>query len=163
MVCDGATGVTHCARRHGWILQRCHFHLIASVQNYLTTGPRSLHRAFAFRVLRIVRTALLTRSQSKLQYALAKLGAIRSRSRSRGLRRVLGGLIEHIDEHRTYLRHPGLSLPITSNSAESFIQRVRDLLYRCRGFKNLSRLSLWITAIAIYKKHIRCRGKNQPN
>lgn len=163
IVCDGATSLIHCARHNDWIIQRCHFHLIASVQNYLTTGPRSLHRAFALRVLRIVHTALLTRSQKQLRRALTKIVAMRSRSRSRGLRRVLGGLIEHINEHRTYLRHPDLLLPTTSNSAESFIQCVRDLLYRCRGFKNVSKLSLWIVALAIHKKYIRCRGKYQPN
>ena len=52
LICDGGTGLILAARSRGWLIQRCHFHLISAVQNYLTTGPRSTQRAYALHVLR---------------------------------------------------------------------------------------------------------------
>jgi len=163
LVCDSGTGVVSLAHRNGWLLQRCHFHLLSAVQNYLTTGPRSKHRPFAQHVMQEVQRALTASSETVARDSLARLAAIRAGTRSRGVRRVLGGFLLHWQEYRTYLAHPEWSLPTTSNTAESFIQCVRDLMYRCRGFRTQEKLIAWITALAAHKKTIRCRGKNQPN
>lgn len=163
LVCDGGTGVVSLAHRNGWLLQRCHFHLLSAVQNYLTTGPRSKNRPFAQRVMRDVQRVLIASSESAVRDSLARLATIRAETRSRGVRRVLGGFLLHWREYRTYLVHPEWSLPTTSNTAESFIQCVRDLMYRCRGFRTEEKLIAWLTALAVHKKTIRCNGKNQPN
>lgn len=163
LVCDGATSLVALARLKRWILQRCHFHLIAAVQNYLTTGPRSAHRDYAFYVLDTVRELLRTNDPKKVQKMRRKLREIRQASNSRGIRRVLGGLIKSYKDYRAYLNYPELNLPTTSNSAESFIQCVRDLMYRCRGFRSYTTLNNWLTALSLSKKTIRCNGKNQPN
>lgn len=163
LVCDGGTGVVSLAHRNGWLLQRCHFHLLSAVQNYLTTGPRSKHRPFAQHVMREVQRVLAASPESAVRDSLARLTTIRAETRSRGVRRVLGGFLLHWREYRTHLVHPAWSLPTTSNTAESFIQCVRDLMYRCRGFRTQEKLIAWITALAAYKKTIRCNGKNQPN
>lgn len=162
LVCDGATSLVALARLKKWILQRCHFHLIAAVQNYLTTGPRSAHRDYAFCVLDTVRELLGTNDPKKVQKMRRKLGEIRQASNSRGMRRVLGGFIKSYKDYHTYLNYPELNLPTTSNSAESFIQCVRDLMYRCRGFRSYTTLNNWLTALSLFKKTIRCKGKNQP-
>ena len=163
LVCDGGTGVVSLAHHNKWLLQRCHFHLLSAVQNYLTTGPRSKNRPFAQLVMQEVQRALLDPSETVAQEHLVRLATMRAETRSRGLRRVLGGFLLHWKEYRTYLAYPELSLPTTSNTAESFIQCVRDLMYRCRGFRTQEKLIAWITALAAHKKTIRCRGKNQPN
>ncbi len=67
LVCDGATSLAALARSRYWILQRRHFHLIAAVQNYLTTGRRSTHRVYAFRVLRTVQTLLATHEPREIK------------------------------------------------------------------------------------------------
>lgn len=163
LVCDGGTGVVSLAHRNEWLLQRCHFHLLSAVQNYLTTGPRSKNRPFAQRVMQEVQRALTASTETIVQDSLARLVAIRAKTRSRGVRRVLGGFLLHWREYRTYLACPEWSLPTTSNTAESFIQCVRDLMYRCRGFRTQEKLIVWLTALATHKKTIRCNGKNQPN
>lgn len=163
LICDGGTGLVLAARSRCWIIQRCHFHLLAAVQNYLTTGPRSAQRAYAFRVLQTVQRLLKTNKHKELLPLLTELTEIRNRSASRGLRRVLGGLLQNYSDYHTYLKYPQLNLPTTSNSAESFIQCIRDLMYRCRGFRSLATLKCWLAASSIFKETIRCNGKNQPN
>ncbi len=163
LVCDGGTGVVSLAHRNGWLLQRCHFHVLSAVQNYLTTGPRSKNRPFAKRVMREVQRVLTASTEVAARDSLARLAVIRDETRSRGVRRVLGGLLINWREYRAYLVRPEWSLPTTSNTAESFIQCVRDLMYRCRGFRTKEKCITWITALAAHKKTIRCNGKNQPN
>ena len=163
LVCDGGTGVVSLAHRNGWLLQRCHFHLLSSVQNYLTTGPRSKNRPFAQHVMREVQRVLTASTETVARDSLARLAAIRAGTRSRGVRRVVGGFLLHWREYRTYLTYSEWLLPTTSNTAESFIQCVRDLMYRCRGFRTQEKLIAWITALAAHKKTIRCNGKNKPN
>lgn len=163
LVSDGATSLIALARRKSWIIQRCQFHLLAGVHNYLTTGPRSARRAYALEVVEIVKKLICSQNPEEVRTLLSQIQTIRNCSRSRGLRRVLGGLLRDVDEYRAFLKYPELNLPATSNAAESFIQCIRDLMYRCRGFRSLSALEHWLTGFSIFKKTVRCRGKNQPN
>lgn len=163
LVCDGGSGVVALAHRHNWLLQRCQFHLLSAVQNYLTTGPRSKHPEFARQVMRDVQAILSTSSLDLVRDQLVRLSTLRRATRSRGLRRVLTGLELHIDEYRTCFLRPEWRLPATNNTAESFIQCIRDLMYRCRGFRTQEKLALWLKALAAHKKTICCRPKNQPN
>lgn len=159
LICDGGTGLVLTARSRGWIIQRCHFHLISAVQNYLTTGSRSTQRVYALHVRQTVQGLLRTNKQKELLPFLTELTEIRGRSASRGLRRVLGGLLQNYPDYHNYLKHPQLNLPTTSNSAESFIQCIRDLMYRGRGFRSLASLKYWLAASSIIKKTIQCNGK----
>ena len=132
---------------------------ITAVQNYLTTGQRSPHRAYALGVLRTVQGLLATNQPLKVGRFRAALRDIRRQSKSRGLRRVLSGFLKTHSDYHAYLRYPELNLPTTSNAAESCIQCIRDLMYRCRGFRSYTSLVLWLTAFALHKKIIRCNGK----
>lgn len=163
MVCDGCTGLVQCAYQRRWLLQRCQFHLLSAVQNYVTTGPRSKQPLFAQKVMHLVQQAITESVMSRVHTTLDELESIRVQSRSKGLRRVLGGLEMHINEYRTYINQPEWYLPATSNTAESCIQCIRDLMYQCRGFRTKEKLALWLRAFAIHQKTIRCRGRNQPN
>lgn len=159
LVCDGGTGLILAAKSRNWIIQRCHFHLISAVQNYLTTSPRSTQRTYALHVMQIVQLLLRTNESKKLSPLLTELTEIRRQSTSRGLRRVLGGLLQNYSDYHAYFKYPGLNLPTTSNSAESSIQCIRDLMYRCRGFRSLATLKCWLAASSIFKKTIQCNGK----
>lgn len=163
IVCDGGTALVNLAYRNMWLLQRCQFHLLSAIQNYVTTGPRSKQLAFARRMMRLVTQAVTESSPTRAREALGELECIRSVSRSTGIRRILRGLSLHLSEYRTYLMHPKWRLPATSNTAESCIQCMRDLMYQCRGFRTKERLELWLRALAMHQKIIRCRPKNQPN
>lgn len=159
LVCDGGTGLVALGRRKRLLLQRCTFHLLCAVQNYLTTGPRSHHRAYATAVLSLVQKAVGV-SEHEAKSALRELRHVHDVSHSHGVRRVLRGLQLHWREYRTCHRYPELHLPATSNTAESCIQGIRDLMYRCRGFRTTHSLALWLAAFARFKKTIRCNGKS---
>lgn len=159
LVCDGATSLVNLARSRRWLLQRCHFHLIASVQNYLSTGPRGARREYAQYILKTVQQLLRTNDPKEIRKLRRRIYTIRQNSRSRGMRRVLGGLLKNYKDYHTYLYHPHLNLPTTTNSAESFIQCARDLMYRCRGFRSQTSLITWLTALVLFKRTIRCAGK----
>jgi hypothetical protein len=159
LVCDGGTGLVALAKQKRLLLQRCQFHLFCAVQNYLTTGPRSQNRAYATKILRLVQKVVSV-GETEARKTVRVLATVRRLSRSRGVRRVLGGLQLHWREYRTYLNYPKLHLPATSNTAESCIQGIRDLMYRCRGFRTTSALTLWLTAFARFKKTVRCNGKS---
>ncbi len=160
MVCDGGTGLVNLAYRNNWLLQRCQFHLLSAVQNYITTGPRSRQLPFARKVMHLVLRAVTESNGTKVRMALHELERICARSRSTGVRRVLRGLSLHLDEYRTYLSHPTWHLPATSNTAESCIQCIRDLMYHCRGFRTKQKLELWLKAFATHQKTIRCLPKS---
>lgn len=160
VVCDGGVGIVGTVRAHGWILQRCHFHLLAAVQNYLTSGPRSARREYALFVLRHIQKFLVGKH---LKAEADILQEVAHTSKSHGLRRVLGGLLRDRADYHAYLHYPELRLPTTSNSAESAIRSIRDLMSRCRGFRSREATELWLTAWAVHKKTIHCRPKNQPN
>lgn len=164
MVCDGHRGLTSLAQRHGWLLQRCHFHLLASVQGRRSRWVRSRHRAMGGRLYRLVRHVLATRDESTILPTLTALEVIAWDTHSPVLRKVLSGFITHFRDYRTYLEHPELHLPRTSNAVEAVVAMVRDLQHRARGFRGNAAFSRWLTALYKHHRTIICNGsENQPN
>lgn len=157
LVCDGHVALVAMGKRRHWKVQRCHFHLLANLQMYL--GPRQHPRTIA--ILSLVRQLITTIDEPLITRTLARIGVLKSHSNSRGIRRVLSGLETNYRDFQTYLRYPKLNLPTTSNSAESCINGVRDLMRRCRGFRSLRALRLWVNGYMMWKKTIRCSGKHQ--
>lgn len=164
VVSDGATSIMSLIKKEKrWIIQRCHFHLIAAVQHYISTGPRSRNREHAQHIMKTVQDILSTHQPERLETLLADLKTLYYQSRSLGLRRVLRGLMADVDEYHAYLKYPELHLPTTSNAAESLIQCARDVMYRCRGFRSLRALKRRLAGLAIHQQKIVCNGKSQPN
>lgn len=158
LVSDGVHTLLRHANRYGWHIQRCHFHLISSIQNYATTGPRSKNRAFAITLMNIVKELITTHDEKRVSEITESLRTLLLNLRSRGLRRVISGLLDNLPQFRTYLTYPELNLSTTSNAAESTIQMIRDLLYRTRGFNTPQSLGKWIRALFLAKPIIKCNG-----
>lgn len=158
LVSDGVHTLLRQATRYGWCIQRCHFHLLSSLQNYATTGPRSKNREFAITLMNTVKELISTTDPQRIMDIQNDIRTLLITLRSRGLRRVLGGLLHDLPQFRTYLTYPDLNLPTTSNAAESAIQKIRDLLYRTRGFNTLSALQKWIHALFLNQPTITCNG-----
>lgn len=166
LVCDGHSGLIATAKRHGWLIQRCNFHIIAKLQGRRSRWRWSRHRAAGERLFYLVRTVLTSASSAEMQTARKELRMIGATTKSPQLRVYLSGFLTHYREYRTYLAHPDLSLPRTTNTAESLIAGIRSLVHRARGFRTQYSFKLWIIAFLKYKKKIRCNGaslKNQPN
>jgi len=164
LVCDGHGGLVNCARKYGWLVQRCHFHLIARLQSRRSKWKTGRHQEEGKRIYRLVNKVLTIKKEKAILKALVELEEIGWLSSSPEIARTLSGFIRNYKDYRTYLEHPELNLPRTSNTAESFIGCIQKLCQRARGFASLESLEAWIEALIKYKKFIKCNGvKNQPN
>ena len=164
LVCDGHGGLVNYARQYGWLIQRCHFHLIARLQSRRSKWRTGRHQKEGKRIYDLVNKVLAGKNKKVILKALVELEEIGWLSSSPEIARTLSGFVKHYEDYRTYLRYPELNLPRTSNTAESLIGCVQKLCQRTRGFASLDSLREWIEALIKYKKIIKCNGmKNQPN
>lgn len=158
LVCDGNSGLVSIAHQNKWITQRCHAHLRRLLNNYLRTGHRGTQRVLAKEVHDLVTTILICPDRLKMVHSVLRLKEIYHLTKSRGIRRVISGLIKHIPEYRTYLNYPEIDLPITTNAAESLNNIIRDLQRRTRGFRSPASFLKWVNALLLNKKTIVCNG-----
>lgn len=161
LVCDGDPHLVYQAKLRGLIVQRCHFHLLASIKNYVSAGPLSRNPPFGKLVLTTVQQILVTKYSKRLSKLVTDVKDLIRLAKNRKLRARLRGLLKHLNDFHAYQEYPKLNLPTTSNSAESLVQCVRDLLYRARGFRTVKSFSNWLNAICVLKKTIVCNAKYQ--
>lgn len=161
LVCDGDPHLVRQAKLMGLIVQRCHFHVIASIKNYVTAGPLSRNRTFGSFVLTAIQEILVTKDPNRLRALLRDVKDFITVAKNRKLRGRLRGLLKNLQDFHAYQKYPALYLPTTSNSAESLVQCIRDTLYRARGFRTIKSFHRWIRAICLFKKTITCNGKYQ--
>ena len=163
VVSDGHKGLLSLTKRNGWLIQRCHFHLLSSLQGRRSRGQYSRHREIGEAVFRLVKDVLTNVVDSQLQDSIRQLQDMRDHTDSPGLRRILRGFLKNYMQFRTYLNYPGLNLPRTSNSAESVVGSIRNLLYRAKGFRTLNSFKLWVEGLVKVKKEIANNGSRQPS
>lgn len=157
LVSDGHCGLVYEARWRGWLLQRCHFHLIAAIQARRSRLKTSRHYAEGQRLHELVKRVLSEPDEAIVPSLINALEETGWHTPSRKLRGVLLGFANHYREFRTYLSRPELRLPITSNTAETLIGIVEEVLSRARGFKRVPVLNEWILCICKTRKAVRCR------
>lgn len=159
LVGDGHSGLMSIAKRRKWIIQRCHFHLIARIQGRRSRWMRSRHRELGERLYFLTKEIITNTDEKIIIDYLKEIEIIKDNTNSRILNRYLSGFITNYREYRTYLYYPELNLPLTSNAAESIIGSIRQLCHRAHGFRTINSLTLWINALLKYKKLATCNGK----
>ena len=166
VVSDGVSGLNVYAREHNWISQRCHIHLIRTLYPLLgkrnSTAKHKKLRARMYQcILEILkipdhkRAKQLVSQLSKMAYCpyCPKWFAFRTR-----------GFLKQYQDFRSYLNHPELNLPKTTNSAESVFRLLSDTLRQTRGFRTPQAMEKWITLQFKIIKSIKCNGvTHQPN
>lgn len=163
LVCDGARGLVAIAKQGDWILQRCHFHLRHRIANYIRSGPLSKQSAVGLDIKKLVDTILLEPDELAVKSAIKQLQLVSTNIRSRFLKTILSGLARYYRDYRSYLAHPELRLPNTSNSVESLNSLIRDLQRRARGFSSLKSFLSWLVALCKRRRSVICNKKYQPN
>jgi len=162
LVSDGLRGFQQLATSHGWVHQRCHFHLLASLvrgkgkRRYLTRGSNVRDK-----ILTVVRILLADKS-------------VRKRERSRqALRRYINDpacpsyvrkhvleFFEREHDFRAYLTHPTLNLPTTTSAMESTGRLVRKATRTARTPESLRMRAV---AFLRLKRSVTCNGFDTPN
>lgn len=163
LVCDGHGGLIYLAKSHQWVIQRCHFHVLARIAHCASLGPLGKNERIGMRIKNLVEVVLYNKNPAAILLALEALQRIKINITSRSFKTVISGFIKHYQDFRSYLTFPQYHLPSTSNTAESLNALIRDLQYRARGFRTPSSLFSWITGFCKYKKSITCNHKIQPN
>lgn len=163
LVCDGHNGLLTEAKWRGWLLQRCHFHLLARIQSRRSRWKIARHKAEAEKIFHHVRHILEHPNESELTESLSILEEIGWVSTSPEIRKVLSGFVRNFRDYRLYLKYPNLHLPTTNNTAESLASSIANLKYRMRGFPTLDSFTRWIIALLKFKKKVTCNGFHQQN
>lgn len=163
LVSDGHRGLMSFALRQDWFVQRCHIHLIMAIQARRSRWAMSRKRSEGEELYALITCVLADPNKKNAMRARDRIEEIGWLTSSKILKKVIQGFVTSADDYRTYLNHPELNLPTTSNTAEALNALVDDLLSRTRGFRTVASLNAWIIALCKERKTIKCRGKYQQN
>jgi len=142
LVCDGHPGLTSLARRHGWVLQRCRFHVIQSLNKYLRLWRRA--RPETHRIHELVHTVVESANDEKISRALVLLEQYSRQTTSKELASILRGLNQHFRDYRSYIYYPELHLPATNNACECSFRKTRALQDKARGWRTATSHARWV-------------------
>ena len=163
IVCDGHKGLVQEGVWRNWVIQRCHFHLLARIQSRRSLFRIGRNKEEANKIFKHVRVVLYSLNEVEVSLSLNVLEEIGWISTSSEIRTVLSGFVNKYRDYRSYLYYPELNLPITNNTAESLASSIADLKTRMRGFPTLRSFKQWIIALLKFKKSIACNGFYQQN
>jgi hypothetical protein len=160
MAVDNLPGMRRIAQGHQWHLQLCHFHLLLKLQAQ-QRGVRYTLRGGAVReeINHLVRHALQLPAGAQLTRALRRLEHLsRGDCGTQRMQITVCEFLKNLELYRTYLRHPHLGLPHTTNCVESMCRLLRELLRSSRAGSNPSSVLLWATALIRMRPTITCNG-----
>lgn len=163
LVSDGHRSLMLEALWRGWLVQRCHFHLLKALQARRSRWSSSQHRAEGIEIHTLVERVLTQETSEGLSVVLSRIEEIGWTTPSKKLSIALLGFVTHAEEFRTYRAHPGLNLPTTNNTAESLNALIQSLSGRARGFRTAVSFDAWIIALCKERQTIKCRGARPQN
>lgn len=158
-VSDGFRGSKLVAREHGWIHQRCHFHLLMA-----------LIRRHGRRSYRIKGAGVREKLLAAVRVLITTTDAVMKRKRILKAQRLLAHplcppwirkqtieFLRTLDDFRAYLIYPELNLPATTNAIESAGKIIRKATSTARTPQSVL---LRATTFLRLRKSITCNGKS---
>lgn len=162
LVSDGLRGFQQLAAYNGWIHQRCHFHLLASLvrgkgkRRYLTHGS-----SVRDRILESVRVLLADEPVQRRECARQALRRhISNPACPSYVRKHVLEFFEREQDFRSYLTHGTLNLPTTTSAMESTGRLVRKTTRTARTPESLR---LRAVVFLRLKRSMVCNGCDTPN
>lgn len=162
LVVDNLQGMKLIAKKEGWILQLCHFHLILKLQIQRGRERRMLRGgSVREKIYSLIRQALEAPDDPHLNTLLTRLVHLaQTFCGTQRIQAMVREFLQSIRYYRAYRAHPDLNLPTTTNSVEAMCCIIRDLLRRNRCASNPKSLLLWTTALIRMRKELTCNGKH---
>jgi hypothetical protein len=161
VVSDGITGMNSLCKENKWVLQRCHFHFLKTLQSL--RGKRwstVVNRDMREDIYQSAKLLLTEKDEQKVKEIYVYLQKItRLDSCPKWIGRRVRGALRQWQDFRSYLKYSELNLPITSNSAESVMRLLADVKKQNRGFNNPQSFEKWAKTQLRIKKVIKCNGK----
>lgn len=162
IVGDKFAGCRDIAYRNGWVLQLCHFHLLAQFTGRISSRCTVKARFLRQEIFQLIRRALLTVDQQRLGALIICLKAITTDSTTpKRYKSLVRGFLRTMDDYHAYLRHPELRLPRTNGASEAMARRIRDMLNNTRSLSSPAALEAWATNLVRLKPTIMCRPNYQ--
>lgn len=157
-VSDGFRGSKLIAKEHGWIHQRCHFHLLmALIRRRGRRSYRVRGAGIRERLLGVVRILLSTTDTAEKRKQTLKAQRLLSHPLCPPWIRIQTvEFIRTLDDFRAYLLYPSLNLPATTNSIESTGKLIRKATSTARTPESVL---LRAAAFLRLRKSITCNGK----
>jgi transposase-like protein len=159
LVSDDHPSLAARAVERGWIHQVCTFHVKARFHRYL---PRRKHVQSERERCRVWEAAKTICDDPNPRKVRAAIRTLKQLGRCSGfpplLQKSVRGLSREWRMCRTYMEHPELHLPATSNAVESVGSRVREMLTKRRGFRTLKSLRKWLFLFQKVYPCVTCNG-----
>lgn len=159
LVSDGFRGSKRITREHGWVQQRCHFHLLAQLQvrrgrRKTTLSGRKVREA----IYQTIHEALEITDEERLMRLTRRLHrlAVNPQCPERFAMMVHEFLAE-LPAFRAYQAYPDLKLPTTTGTLEAMNKIIRAT---CRTINTPPSLLKWATATIRIRRILTCNGKN---
>lgn len=155
VVADGFRGIDRITRLQNWILQRCHFHLIAQLQVNRGRWKKMLDTPMREEIYQTVVKLLVAREgKQSLEQHLKLL--VKKPNCPRRLKMISSEFLRHLHQFRSYMIYPELKLPATTNSIESLNKMIRS---RCKHISTPESLMLRVKTLIKMKRTITCNPK----
>lgn len=155
LVSDGIRGIETVAENNGWIIQRCHFHLLSQLQKMRGKRASTIGRLVREEIYCSVRLALTETSKRRLNILCQRLAVLATDDGCpKRMKMAVRDFLRRIEEFRSYLKYPELNLPNTINVMESLNSFVRKKV----GTINTPNAWLrWATATVRLKSKFTCK------
>lgn len=161
LVVDNLPGMQKIASQQGWVLQLCHFHLLLKLQAQ-RRGMRYTLRGGSVRedIHRLIRSALGLPAGDRLAKTIGRLRRLsRGDCGTQRIQTAVREFLKGLRYYRSYLAHPDMGLPHTTNSVESMGRLLREMFRSSRAGSNPASVLLWATAFLRMRSQIRCNGR----
>ncbi len=161
LVCDGISGLPNIATSNNWVVQRCNFHFIKTMERFRGKKNSNVqHKELRESIYQTIRDAMIVPFGKEYDDAIRHLEkCIFDETCPKWVRHHGNEFLRHREAFRMYLKYPEYNLPFTTSSMENLCGSIRDLLRRSRGFKSEKSLSKWVSEFIKLKKTITCNGK----
>jgi hypothetical protein len=160
VIVDNLPGMRRLAYERQWVLQLCHFHLLLKLQAQ-RRGVRYALRGGPVReeIHQFVRRALQLPDGKSLTRSLEHLGHLsQGDCGTQNIQTTVREFLKNLQYYRSYLSHPSLGLPWTTNSVESMGRLIRELFRSSRAGSNPASVLLWATALIRMRPTVNCNG-----
>lgn len=161
VVCDGILGFDRYTQVQGWILQRCHVHILRQLQRILGTRRSNVRaKQLRLKAFRLVRTILADPDEGVVAAGVRQLAALAygdACPHRFGLK--VRGFLNAYRSFRSYLLYPDIYLPTTTNSAEHLCSKLTELVRRTRSFRNPEAYQRWVKVYLKLHPTVQCKGK----
>lgn len=155
IVSDGIRGIEGLSTRHRWTLQRCHFHLLSTLQKMRGKRATTVGKLTREKIYSLTQLALSELDERRFDKICRQLARLAKRDECpKKMRMAIREFLRHRTDFRSYLEYPELFLPKTTSVMESVNSFVRR---RARTVNTPRAWHKWAIAAIRFKSKFACK------